>query len=106
MASSISDEGEALVPCVRVDDTLLGFAPNLIKLDVEGAEFETLIGMEETIRKYRPNLCISAYHTAHDIFRLGLLVASWDLGYKFHVRLHEQNTFGLVVYGRQQALEV
>jgi FkbM family methyltransferase len=106
MGSVLSDEGDTVVQCVRIDDVLRGFGATLVKLDVEGAETETLKGMEQIIRRDRPNLCISVYHTPTDLFELPLLVASWDLGYRFHLRVHEHNTFGVVVYCRQSGLEV
>ena len=105
MGSTLSSDGETVVQCVKVDEVLRGFSPTLIKLDVEGAETETLKGMEQMIRASRPNLCISAYHTARDLFELALLIDSWNLGYRFHLRVHEQNTFGVVVYARQAGLE-
>lgn len=106
MGSALSDQGDTVVQAVKIDEVLRGFAPNLVKLDVEGAESETLKGMEQTIRAHRPNLCISVYHTARDLYELALMVADWDLGYRFHLRVHEHNTFGVVVYARQQHLEV
>jgi FkbM family methyltransferase len=106
MGSSLSDAGETVVQCVKVDEVLRGFVPNLVKLDVEGAECETLKGMEKIIRESRPNLCISVYHSARDLFDLALMIDDWGLGYRFHLRVHEQNTFGVVVYARQLSLEV
>jgi FkbM family methyltransferase len=105
MGSVLSDQGDTVVQCVRIDDVLRGFGANLVKLDVEGAETETLKGMEQIIRRDRPNLCISVYHTPTDLFELPLMIASWGLGYRFHLRVHEHNTFGVVVYCRQAALE-
>jgi hypothetical protein len=71
---------------------------NLIKLDVEGAEIETLKGMEQLIRSQRPNLLVSAYHTPGHLHELAELIESWQLGYSFHLRMHEYNTFGVVLY--------
>lgn len=101
MDSALADDGDIVVQCVAIDAVLKGFAPNLIKLDVEGAEGETLAGLEHTIRTYRPNLCISAYHTADHLYDLALLIDSWQLGYRFHLRVHSHNSFGVVVYARQ-----
>lgn len=98
MGSSLSTEGDTVIQCVKLDDVLHGFAPNLIKMDVEGAEIETLKGMRNIIEKYKPNLCLSAYHTPQHLFEIPLLIKSWNLGYKFYLRVHEYNTFGVVVY--------
>lgn len=98
MGSALSDTGEVVIQCVAIDDVLHGEPVNLLKLDVEGAEIETLRGMERIIRAQRPNLLLSAYHTPGHLFEIADLVADWDLGYRFHLRVHEYNTFGVVLY--------
>ena len=98
MSSSVNETGDQVIQCVKLDDSLPNFAPNMIKLDVEGAEFDTLIGSQKIITVFKPNLCVSTYHLPHDFFRIGLLINSWELNYKFHFRVHEFNTFGSVLY--------
>lgn len=98
MGSCLSDNGNVMVQCVAVDDALGGEEVNLVKLDVEGAEIETLLGMQELIREQRPNLLLSVYHTPGHLYEIADLVARWDLGYRFHLRVHEFNTFGIVLY--------
>lgn len=98
MGSALSPDGDSVVQCVRVDDVVPGMDYNLVKMDVEGAETDTLQGMETGIRRHRPNLCISVYHRPQDIFDIPRLIAAWDLGYTFHLRVHEHNTFGVVLY--------
>ena len=104
MGSSIDSNGESIVQCVRVDDVLNNFAPNLIKFDVEGAEIDALNGLAKTINEYRPNLAISVYHKPSHLFEIALLVNDLHLGYTFYLRVHEQNTFGTVLYCLQDAL--
>jgi FkbM family methyltransferase len=104
MASSIDDNGNEFIQLVKLDDVQENFQPNLIKLDVEGAELNTLIGAQKTIKKYKPNLLVSTYHTPSDFFEIGLLIKSWNLGYKFHLRVHEHNSFGVVLYCLQDNL--
>lgn len=84
--------------CVAVDDVLHGEPINLVKLDVEGAEIETLMGMRKLIQSQRPSLLVSAYHAPDHLFKIAQLIASWQLGYDMHLRVHEQNTFGVVLY--------
>lgn len=98
MGSALSDTGEVTIQCVAIDDVLQGECINLVKLDVEGAEIETLKGMARIIRHQRPNLLVSAYHTPGHLFEIADLVSAWDLGYRFHLRVHEYNTFGVVLY--------
>ena len=87
-----------MVQCVAVDDILHGASINLVKLDVEGAEIETLKGMEQLVRTQRPNLLLSAYHTPGHLYEIAELVNSWQLGYRLFLRVHEYNTFGVVLY--------
>ena len=100
----VSDDGNIVVQCVAIDDLLHGETINLVKLDVEGAEIETLKGMERLVREQRPNLVVSAYHTAGHLHEIVDLIESWQLGYRFHLRAHEYNTFGLVFYCLQDGL--
>ena len=58
----------------------------LIKLDVEGAEMAAVHGAMETIKRFRPILLVSIYHTARDFFEIKPLLESLDLGYKFMIR--------------------
>ena len=65
-----------------------GIKPHFIKLDVEGAEFNSILGAKNTICKYRPILSISIYHTAIDFLKIKPLLESWNLNYKFHIENH------------------
>ena len=76
-----------LVPTVTVDS--LGGRFDFIKLDVEGAEREVLLGARETIRRDRPELLISLYHRSEDIFALPLLARELCDQYDFYLRRNE-----------------
>lgn len=58
----------------------------LIKLDVEGNELPAIKGAIETIRRDRPLLLISIYHTATDFFEIKPFIEGMNLGYRFLVR--------------------
>lgn len=104
MASHLSDSGDVTIQCVAIDDMLHGEPINLVKLDVEGAEIETLKGMEQLVRDQRPNLLVSTYHTPGHLHEVAELIDDWGLGYHFHLRVHEQNSFGVVLYALQDEL--
>jgi FkbM family methyltransferase len=57
------------VDFVSVDSLSLD-GVDYIKYDVEGAEYEALIGSENTILNSRPALLVSLYHRSRDIFFL------------------------------------
>lgn len=57
----------------------------LIKIDVEGGEQLILQGALETIRRFRPVLLISIYHSAGDFFDIKPMLEDLQLGYTFKV---------------------
>lgn len=59
--------------------------PGLIKVDIEGFEQEFLLGSQETIKKYKPDIMISIYHKGHDLFFIKTIIESWNLGYSFRI---------------------
>lgn len=101
MSSKLGDQGLTIVQSATIDRVLPNYKPTLIKMDIEGAEFEALLGAKKTILECQPDLCISIYHSPADLYRIGELINSWNVNYKFYVRLHEHNTFGVVLYCRR-----
>lgn len=71
-----------------VDTILCGIAASYIKADVEGADFETLEGMKNTLKNFKPKLNFSAYHRFEDIFRLALYINKLNPSYKIYLRHH------------------
>lgn len=71
-----------------VDHLLGGASVSVIKFDVEGAEEKSILGCEQTIRRYRPRLMVSAYHRNSDLFKLPLLIRRMNPDYRFYLRHH------------------
>lgn len=72
---SLPEESDYAIDVVTIDDTIEDIqsvsdlkynSVDFIKMDVEGAEMESLIGAENTIKKYKPNMAISVYHKPND----------------------------------------
>ena len=61
-------------------------APGLIKLDVEGMEYDVIQGSLETIKRHKPLLIISIYHSARDFFEIKPILHDLGLGYLFSIR--------------------
>ncbi|MEW5904769.1 MAG: FkbM family methyltransferase [Pseudomonadota bacterium] len=96
--SHIDSNAPQQITCVALDEALPNFRPNLIKLDVEGAELDALTGAARTIARHRPALAVSLYHHPEHLWRIPFLIESWKLGYRFYVRGHAQSSFDLVLY--------
>lgn len=53
-SSMVDDKSETTVKVVSLDEYLDGNPINLITMDVEGAELNTLKGAEAAIKRYKP----------------------------------------------------
>lgn len=91
------------VRCARLDDLLAGTSPTLIKMDVEGAEVDALLGARALIRAARPVLTICVYHAQAHLWRIPLWIRDLDLGYRLHLRPHNEEGWDLVCYAVPEA---
>ena len=75
------------VKIIRLDDYVKqnDIVPGVIKTDLEGFEMHFLRGALETIKKHRPIMVLSIYHSADDFFGIKPFIESLDLGYKFRL---------------------
>ena len=96
--SHISDDGDDIIQCVAIDQVLKGFNPTFVKIDVEGAEYQALTGARNTITENKPDMVISLYHDLRDIWELPLFIKSWDLGYKFYIRVYGKGGNATMLY--------
>lgn len=97
-SSAINNAGDLSIQCLSLDDTLYGVVPGYIKMDIEGAEYDALLGSINTIKKYRPAMGICLYHKPDHLFGIPLLINSWNLDYDFFIRFHGNNLFETVLY--------
>ena len=80
-------KGKQIEVTARTLDSLLGGKPtDYVKYDVEGAEYEALLGSAETIRMHSPRLLVSAYHRSEDLFALPLLLRQLNPSYRIFLR--------------------
>jgi FkbM family methyltransferase len=102
-SSHLGDTGGAVVQALAIDDAFAGFAPNLIKMDIEGAEPQALEGAMRTLTTHRPGLAISIYHQPEHLWTIPLMLAERLADYEFYLRAHSHNTFDVVLYARPRA---
>ncbi|MBQ3544553.1 MAG: FkbM family methyltransferase [Lachnospiraceae bacterium] len=96
--SKIDENGFEEVYIDSIDDILQGHKATFIKMDVEGAELDSLKGAEETIKKYKPKLAIAIYHKAEDIWEIPQFILSCREDYKFYIRHYTSCNFETVLY--------
>ncbi len=100
--SGISEAGDTYIQCVAIDDVIPDFNPTFIKMDVEGAEYEALLGAQKTIQGSAPDLAISVYHRIEHMWEIPLLVQSINPNYKFYLRSHGSHNVETIMYATQK----
>lgn len=70
----------------RLDDVLKSRNVTYIKMDVEGAEMNALLGAEHIIRTQRPRLSVCVYHKVSDFWQVPLLIKRFNQDYNFILR--------------------
>ena len=99
-SSKLSESGDGTVPVTSLDAFFadLSDKPTLIKLDIEGAEKEALLGAKSVIKSVKPKLAICAYHKPEDIYELPKLLAGYGVDYKFMLRHYSDTLLDTVLY--------
>ncbi len=96
--SEIDPNGSVEVKVDSIDNLITDRCISFIKMDVEGAELNSLKGAENNIKSNKPKLAICLYHKPEDIFEIVHWIYSLGLGYKFYIRLHTRFSQELVLY--------
>lgn len=68
---------------------------DFIKMDIEGEELNALEGAKETIKRFRPKLAISIYHSIDDFILIPNWIKELNLAYKLrlgHYTIHAEET--------------
>ena len=86
------------VQLLRFDEFNFSHIPSIIKMDIEGAEKNTLQGLEGIIKNKKPILMVCLYHTKDDLWELPLLINEMRNDYKFYIRQHYPNGLETVLY--------
>ena len=79
-------------------DTLIKEPLTFIKMDIEGAEIESLKGAREQIKNNKPKLAICAYHKPDDAWQIVKTLTKLRPDYKFYFRLYFSPYCEAVIY--------
>lgn len=96
-ASGFSSDGNIKVKTVRLDD-IIQEKVTYIKLDVEGAEYETLLGAKRLIETYKPKVAVCVYHNQEDFWRIPRLLLSYNPNYRVLLRHYTEGFLETVMY--------
>ena len=111
MSVRISDNGD-IIKTTSLDEYLENKDVNIgfIKADVEGSMYKTLQGMQKTIKKFRPVLSLSIYHSPEEFFKTKPLLddITKDLNYTIKIDCHFPSCYhiyGTVIWAYPQELD-
>lgn len=74
------------IEIVALDDFLQGERVTFIKMDIEGAELDTLKGSKRLIQEQKPKLAVSVYHKDEEIIEIPRLLIRLRPDYKLDIR--------------------
>jgi len=97
--------GDSVVECVTIDELLDGHRVTFIKMDIEGAELDALIGARETIINQLPVLAICLYHKPDDIWEIPKYIRSLSDQYNLYLRRYAEGCWEEVCYAIPKRLK-
>ena len=86
-ANTIDTNGDTPITCVTLDNDIKEKI-TMIKMDIEGSEYNALKGCINHLKNDTPKLLISVYHNHQDIIRIPKLIFETNNNYKFYLRCY------------------
>lgn len=103
MDGAICDDGDIRIKVVAIDEFIHDKVTH-IKLDVEGAEEEALLGGRLQIGNSRPKMAVALYHRAADLWKIPALIETLGGQYQYSIRHYSQTVDDSIVYAFPIAL--
>ena len=98
VTSANAGTGTVAVPADKLDALLGDAVPTILKLDIEGAEPDALLGARNTIRAHAPILAICVYHRQDHMWSIPLMLREWRDDYASFLRPPNEGGWALVLY--------
>jgi len=97
--SCVSEKGASSIAVVPIDEAVdSADRVTMIKMDVEGAELESLKGAKNLIQRDKPKLAICIYHKPIDMTEIPLYIKELVPKYKLYVRHNSNSIYDTVLY--------
>ncbi|WP_051195121.1 FkbM family methyltransferase [Pseudobutyrivibrio ruminis] len=95
---STNGTGDTAVEVISLDDFIRDKKVTFIKMDIEGAEYEALLGAKRIIIEQKPKLAICVYHKPEDIIDIPQIILSFNQEYKLYLRHYWATPYETVLY--------
>ena len=99
--SKVSESGKNSIQVDRIDNIINSFDEklSLIKMDINGSEFNALKGCEKTIENHKPNIAVKM-HMKKDFYRIPMLLKKINPRIKLYLRQRNHFSLTLMLYAR------
>ena len=91
-ANQVDKSGTIEIESVSLDNDILEKI-DMIKMDIEGEEYNALNGCKNHIINDNPTLLISVYHNNEDLWKLPKLINEFNNNYNFYLRYYSNYIF-------------
>ena len=91
-ANQVGDIGTVEVEAVALDNDVLERI-DILKMDIEGSEYQALMGAKNHIKNDTPKLLISVYHNNDDLWRIPKLIDEYNKDYNYYLRYYGNNIY-------------
>jgi FkbM family methyltransferase len=91
-------EGAISVECRRLDEISWPLTPTYIKMDIEGAEPQALMGATNLLRRHYPILAVCTYHRTEHLWQIPSLIRSIAPEYRLFLRRYAEECWEGVCY--------
>ena len=98
VVSQIQENGSLSVECRRLDAIDWPHMPTYIKMDIEGAEPEAIIGASDLLRRHHPILVACTYHRSEHLWRIPILIHSIAPKYRLFLRRYAEECWEGICY--------
>ncbi len=83
---------------VPIDVMFAARRVSMIKMDIEGGEYDALLGAKQVIQRDRPILAICVYHSQQDLWRLPLLMRGLCPEHRMYLQSYRGDGIQTVAY--------
>ncbi len=97
-SAGVSATGDVEVECAPLDELLDGRTPTFIKMDVEGAEMDALLGGARVVASTGPSLAVCVYHRPDHLWTVPLQLRRMLPRHRVYLRPHGYEGWDLVCY--------
>lgn len=98
LASCISETGQMKAKLISLDEELYENRVTMINMDIEGSELSALQGADKIIKRCKPMLAISIYHSTEQFLGVPFYLMNKYPFYKYYMGLHTTITDDCVLY--------